>query len=377
MRDLSQSSKKKSPVVKIIVLAVFLLAALISLVYFLRIEKYVFRGPKTVVQLLTDSGLKKDRGRTNVLLLGIGGKGHDGPDLTDTIMLASIDQDAKDVILVSIPRDLWVPAESTKINHVYSYGEEVGGQGLEVARNTVEELLGIPVHYAFRIDFNGFIKAVNLVDGLKINVDTSFTDTKYPISGKENDLCNLTIETEEKEGIQIQVVKDATGSAIPISEINEKNDPFICRYETLTFEKGPTKMDGTIALKFVRSRHGTNGEGSDFARSTRQQKVILAFREKILSQETLTDPKKIIALLSTFDASIDTDIDDEAIPLFAKLVPKVNGENIRSIVLDATRLESVLEFGSPQYYGGQSVVVPKNGDWETLRNYLVGQIYKE
>lgn len=377
MRDLSLIKNRKSPVLKIITLTTVFLAAIIGIIYYLNIEKYVFKGPKTVVQLITDSGLKKDRGRTNVLLLGIGGRSHDGPNLTDTIILASIDQDKNDVVLVSIPRDLWVPEESTKINHLYAYGQEVGEQGLESATNIVEELLGIPIHYAFRIDFNGFITAVNLVDGLEINVDTSFVDPKYPITGKETDLCNLTIETQEKDGQQIQIVKDATGSAIPLSEINDKNDPFLCRYETLTFQKGITEMDGAAALKFVRSRHGTNGEGSDFARSTRQQKVLLAFREKILSQKTLMDPKKIIQLAATLDDSIDTNIGDEEIPLFIKLTPKISGEYIRHVVLDATRQESLLEFGLPQNYAGQSVLIPKNNDWESLRNYLVGEIYKE
>lgn len=375
MRDLSQNQSKKSPIVKILVLTFVFVVILIGVIYFLNVEKYVFKGPKTVVQLITDTGLEKDEGRTNVLLLGIGGKGHDGPDLTDTIMIASIDEDNNDVALISIPRDLWVPTESVKINHVYAFGEENGGQGLEVAQNTIEELLGIPIHYAFRIDFNGFIDAVDLVDGLDVDVETAFVDPKYPVYGKEDDLCDLKIEEEEKDGVKIKVVKDATGSAIPLTDINEHNDPFLCRYETLTFKKGPTVMDGTTALKFVRSRHGTNGEGSDFSRSARQQKVILAFRQKILSQETLLNPKKLLELTGTFGSTIDTNIGDEEIPLFAKMVPKIGEENVRRIVLDATRPESVLEFGLPQNHYGQSVVIPKSANWESLKVYLRSQIY--
>lgn len=377
MRDLTEPKKKKSPIVKIVVLALFFLAATIAIIYMLRVDKYAFKGPKTVVQLITNTGLQSTNGRVNVLILGIGGKGHEGPDLTDTLILASIDKNAKDVALVSIPRDLWVPTDSVKINHVYAYGEEAGGQGLESAANTVEELLGIPVHYAFRIDFNGFTKAVDLVGGLDINVETAFVDPKYPLAGKEDDLCDLTIETEDRNGVEVQVVKDATGSAIPLAEIDEKNDPFLCRYETLTFKKGPTTMDGTTTLKFVRSRHGTNGEGSDFARSARQQKVILAFREKVLSQETLLNPAKILDLIATFGSSIDTNISDEQIPLFAKMVPKISGEKIRRIVLDTTRPQSVLEFGLPQNHGGQSVVVPKNNNWEELKIYLNREIYPQ
>ncbi len=375
MRDLSYNEKQKSPVLKIVLITFCLLFIFVAAVYFLNVDKYVFKGPQTVVQLITDSGLKKDNGRTNVLLLGIGGGSHDGPDLTDTIMIASIDDDKKNVTLVSIPRDLWVPSENTKINHVYAYGQEKNQEGLEKSQEIISNLLGIPIHYAFRIDFNGFTEAVDLVGGLSVEVDTSFTDPKYPITGKEDDLCDLKIETEQRDGVEVKVVKDATGSAILLTDIDEKNDPFLCRYETLTFTKGLKQMDGTTALKFVRSRHGTNGEGSDFARSARQQKVILAFREKMLSQETLTNPKKILELLSTFGDSIDTNIGGDEVPLFAKMIPNINTENIKRVVLDATRPESVLEFGLPQNYFGQSVVVPKGNNWEELKTYLQNQIF--
>lgn len=379
MRDLTHHEpKKKSPVAKILILAFALLFILVGAVYYLKIDKYVFKGPKTVVQLITDAGLKNDNGRTNVLLLGIGGKGHDGPDLTDTIILASIDKDSKDVVLVSIPRDLWVDDAKAKINSIYAHGEENSSQGLEQAEKTVSNLLGIPIHYGFRIDFNGFTKAIDLVGGVDVNVDNSFVDPKYPINGKEDELCGLTIETQDKDGRKVQVVKDASGSAILLTDINDKNDPFICRYETLTFKKGPTNMDGTTALKFVRSRHGTNGEGSDFARSARQQKVILAFREKVLSSDTFTKPKTVIDLVSTFGQSIDTDISADDAPLFMKILTRVNSTKIRRLVLEVTDdPNSILEFGDPNKYQGQSVVIPKNNDWNTLGTYIKSEIFKK
>ena len=297
MREIGKPYKKRFSFLGIFALTILFLIITVGLVKLLNLEKYLIGGPKTVVSLITDSGLDSDRGRTNVLLMGIGGRGHEGPDLTDTMILASVDKNAKDVVLISIPRDLWVPNLSAKINSAYAYGQdEKNGQGLDLAKETVSVLLGIPVHYAFRIDFNGFVRGVDLIGGLDIEVENSFVDPKYPISGREDDLCGLTIETQEKDGVTGQVVKDATGSAIPLSEITDENDPFTCRWEELSFTKGLKHMDGTTVLKFVRSRHGTGGEGSDFARSARQQKVILAFRQKVLSTETLTSPQKIIEL---------------------------------------------------------------------------------
>lgn len=377
MREIGKAPKKSKPFLKIFFLSILLLVVVVGLVKLLNIEKYIIGGPKTVVELITDSGLESDNGRTNVLLLGIGGRGHEGPDLTDTMILASVDKGAKDVVLIAIPRDLWVPSLGAKINSAYAFGQEKkDGEGLKLAKETVSTLLGIPVHYAFRMDFGGFIKAVDLVGGLDVDVEKSFVDAKYPIAGKEDDLCGLTLETEETDGISRQVVKTATGSAIPLAEITDDNDPFVCRYEELTFTKGQTQMDGATALKFVRSRHGTNGEGSDFARSARQQKVILAFRQKVLSSETLTNPAKILELSKTFGDSIDTDIGDSDVPLFAKLALKIDPATIRRLVLDAEETNGRLEFGRPEDHGGQSVLIPKNNSWTDLAEYIQGEVFK-
>ena len=377
MREIGKSYKKSFSYFGIFALTILFLIITVGLVKLLNLEKYLIGGPKTVVSLITDSGLDSDRGRTNVLLMGIGGRGHAGPDLTDTMILASVDKNAKDVVLISIPRDLWVPSLSAKINSAYAYGqEEQNGQGLDLAKKTVSILLGIPVHYAFRIDFNGFVRGVDLIGGLDIEVENSFVDPKYPISGREDDLCGLTIETQEKDGVTGQVVKDATGSAIPLSEITDENDPFTCRWEELSFTKGLKHMDGTTVLKFVRSRHGTGGEGSDFARSARQQKVILAFRQKVLSTETLTSPQKIIELSKTFGDTIDTDIKDEDVTLFAKLGLKIEPSTIRRVVLDTNEKDGRLEFGRPENHGGQSVLVPKGGSWTDLAEYIQGEVFK-
>ena len=367
--------KKKTNIFKIFFLTFILAIFTLAIFRLLNIEKLVLKGPKTVVQLITNTGLNSYKGRTNLLVLGTSGSGHDGPDLSDTMILASIDKNDQDVLLISIPRDLWAPDIGAKINTAYAFGQ-AKGQGLKLAKDTLSRLLGIPIHYAIRVDFGGFVQAVDLVGGLDIDVENSFVDSHYPIEGKEDDLCGLTLETEEKDGARQQVVKDATGSAMPLDKITPDNDPFTCRYETLSFQKGQAHMDGTTALKFVRSRYGTNNEGSDFARSARQHKVILAFRQKVLSSQTLTSPKTIIDLAKTFGQSIDTDITDEEIPLFVKLGTKIEPQNIRRVVLDATRQESVLEVGNLQDYAGQYVLVPKGGSWTDLGEFIQSEIFK-
>lgn len=361
---------------KILVLVVIFTLATFALVRFLKIEKHIISGPKTVVQLITDSGLKSKNNRVNILLLGTGGADHEGPDLTDTMILASIDKDGDDTVLISIPRDLWAPQLSAKINSAYAHGQEKDDKGLQKASETVSNLFDLPIHYALRVDFDGFTGAVDLIGGLAVNIETPFTDERYPLAGREDDLCGFTLEIGEIDGVNQEVVKDATGSAIPLSLVTDENNPFTCRYETITFKKGLIHMDGETALQFVRSRYGTNGEGSDFARSARQQKVILAFREKVISVGTFFDPPLIIDLVKTFDQSIDTDVQNDEITLFIKFAQKINPNKLRRVVLDSERPESALTVGDPQAYGGQFVLVPKNNNWHDLAEYVQGEIFK-
>ncbi|KKQ76940.1 MAG: LytR family transcriptional regulator, partial [Candidatus Daviesbacteria bacterium GW2011_GWF2_38_6] len=151
----------------------------------------------------------------------------------------------------------------------------------------------------------------------------------------------------------------ATDSA----EENKGIKYFSCRYEHVRFEKGLMHMSGAVALKFVRSRHGTNGEGSDFARSARQQKVIDAVRKKILSFETLTDPQKISDLVKTLGKSIDMDISvKDAI------------EFCQSFVLDDRK--SLLVHPDASGYGGAFVLISQDDDFSIIHDY-VRKILKE
>lgn len=314
-----------------------------------------------------------DRGRTNILILGIGGEGHDGPNLTDTIILASYNQKTQNTNLISIPRDFWVESIQDKINAAYAFGQEKGeGIGIQQASDAVGEILGIPIHYVVRVDFNGFVKAIDELGGIDILVDKTFDDFQYPITGEENNLCGFRIEnTPNDQGIIETKYLDATGSVVPAEP-----DPFTCRYEHLHFDAGLTHMNGTTALKYVRSRKGTNDENSDFARSKRQEKVISAVKDKIFSLEGVFNPAKILSLYNTFSNSIDTNIKTSEFPDFFKLFSNVKTGQISSTVI-STEGDNPLLVNPPitNRYKLKYVLIPSSGSLDQIHQFIQNTLY--
>jgi polyisoprenyl-teichoic acid--peptidoglycan teichoic acid transferase len=303
--------------------------------------------------------LKETGGRVNVLFLGIGGGKHDGPLLTDTY--ASIDPKLQKVTLVSIPRDLWLPDLKAKVNTSYAFGEDKKkDSGLILTKAVVENVLNQPVDYVLRIDFNGFIKAINLVGGIDVSVENSFEDLEYPISGKETDNCGF--EGEEFD-------KRATSSAI--------FESFPCRYENISFEKGVEHMAGEIALKFVRSRHAKGSEGTDFARAKRQEVVISAFKEKVFSLNTFLIPGKLMSLYNVFQEIIHTNIKQQEYDDFIKLAREIKDANITNVIFSYADPYSKKQgiFVNPPMsdeYGNQWVLIPRrgNGDFSEVQEYV-------
>jgi len=291
------------------------------------ISNFIF-APKAEVESVN--------GRTNILILGKGGQGHEASDLTDSIIFASVSHQSSGISLFSLPRDIWIPAIRAKINSAYYWGKqkEEGG-GLILAKSTVEEIVGVPVHYGIVIDFSGFIKIVDVIGGIEVDVDRDFVDEKYPIPGRENDLCD--------------------------------SDPlFACRYETIKFEKGKQVMNGDMALKFVRSRNAEGEEGTDLARAARQQKILLAIRQKVMSPRVLLSPKKVLAIWKVARDSLETDITapEAAILLRRALIAR---ETLRSFVLDEELLTHPPV--SPRY-DNQYVFIPKDGNWDRVHDWV-------
>lgn len=306
--------------------------------------------------------LKKQDERVNILLLGIGGGKHDGPNLSDTIIFASIDPKMKTISLVSIPRDFWDPDLDAKINTAYAFGEErEENGGLQLSREVVEKITGQKIDYVLRIDFAGFVKAVDLLGGLDITVERELDDYEYPITGKETDTCGVSEEKFDE-----------------LATASSQLEAFPCRYEHVHFDPGRQHMDGETALKFVRSRHAIGVEGSDFARSMRQEKVISAFRDKVFSLGTILNPVKIVSLYDVLSDSIATDIKESEYDDFIKLAKKMEGSKTQSVIMDFGN-EDDERYGllinppiSPEFRG-QWVIIPRkgNGEYEEIHEFIM------
>lgn len=278
--------------------------------------------------------------RINILLLGIGGKNHDGGLLTDTIILASLKPSEKKLSLLSIPRDLAIPIENMgwrKINNVNAFAEmkNPGSGGLAVSQ-TISDIFQIPVDYYLTVDFTGFEKIIDDLGGVKINVENTFDDYRYPVLGKEE-------------------------------------APWEERWGHLRFEQGEQTMDGRLALKYVRSRHALGQEGSDFARSRRQQKVLEAVKTKVISLNVLFNPGLTTEIVSDINENHSTNLKIwEMIKLWG-LVKNINSKNIINRVLDNSPSGLLVDTVG---LDGAYLLSPKSGDFSEIK-YLVNNIFAD
>jgi polyisoprenyl-teichoic acid--peptidoglycan teichoic acid transferase len=284
--------------------------------------------------------LDSTNGRTNVLLLGTGGNGHEGGDLTDSMLIMSLGDTDRSMALVSIPRDVWSDTLRDKVNSAYHYGEaKTPGGGLPLARAIAEEITGIPIHYSLIFDFSVFSDAVDFVGGIDVHVLSPFTDTEYPIAGKENDTCN--------------------------------GDPnVLCRYKTVSFDLGVTHMDGVRALEYVRSRHAEGTEGTDFARSRRQQEVLLAIRLKAMNPVNWFGMIGRLQMLKTINGKTKTDMTAPEMLTYGKILQSVDTKSIEKIGIDELFINPPEEA-----YDGKYVLIPLK-DFDTVHTFISGALNK-
>jgi len=192
------------------------------------------------------------------------------------------------------------------------------------------------------VDFTGFEKIIDDLGGVKINVENTFDDYKYPILGAE----------------------DA---------------PWDQRWEHLHIEKGKQVMNGQLALKYVRSRYAEGEEGSDYARAQRQQLVLLAFKDKILSSRILLNPAKLKALIKTFKTAVKTDLPPNTYPDLLKLILRIKSAGLRTGIIDrgssSEEIPSLL-YNPPANLYGQWVLLPINHNWQAVYDHVAEILYQ-
>lgn len=231
--------------------------------------------------------------RVNILLVGVDsgfGRNH---ALTDTMLVVSIDPDGTSA-MISVPRDIYgvpLPGGRTfdaKLNALLSDAQEdpdaypLGGVG--TLKGAISELLGVPIHYFAAVNLTGFKQAIDAIGGVRVTVERAIADPVYSEDGIEGPGFYL--------------------------------DP------------GEYHMDGSLALAFVRSRHGAGD--SDFTRAARQQQLLAAVQQK------LTAGNLLLSLPSLMDAvknAVATDIPRDRIPALAQAVQDADMSRLERTVI--------------------------------------------
>jgi LCP family protein required for cell wall assembly len=361
--------KKNSKILlKILFLCGLFLVTLSASYFYLSYKKIVVKRSGSAVTTPAPTPTPDPLRIRNILLLGYAGGTHDGASLTDTMILVRIYPKNKKILLVSIPRDLWVPipvskneTQYFKINHAFAIGlddkkfpdKEEKYKGLygagSLARNAVNIVTGLELDNFVAINFSGFKSIVDDLGGVQVNVPYSFEDKYYPIEGLEKDTCG-------KDEAEMKVL-----TATMSGDLLEKE--FTCRYETLIFQKGLSTLDGETALKFVRSRHSETN-GNDFGRALRQQIFLVGIKNKLLKIGSLT---KIISIVNTLTKNVITDIDLKTAFQIASEQETFSDFKIESISLttDNVLMESL---SSDRQY----ILISKDGEgnWENVHKFI-------
>ncbi|MDQ7028462.1 MAG: LCP family protein [Ardenticatenia bacterium] len=252
------------------------------------------------------------RGPVHVLILGTDERpGEAGPFRSDTMILARFSPRGPRVALLSIPRDLWVAIPGVgenRINAAHFFG------GPLLAKETVATLFEVPVHYYVKVDFDGFVRIVDAMGGIEVDVPEPLVDSKYPTPDY---------------GVT-----------------------------TVRIDAGFQQMDGDVALIYARSRYST----SDFDRARRQQQILAAMKAKLQQPGTwLRVPRIARAVVE----SVETDMPLQEWPVLAMIVWRA-GE-VERYAIGPNEVTPTITAN------GADVLLP---DWEAIRRVLA-QVVEE
>jgi LCP family protein required for cell wall assembly len=259
--------------------------------------------------------------RVSLLIMGLDYRdwlAGDGPPRTDTMILFTVDPVNQTAGMISIPRDLWVNIpgfDYGRINTAYMLGEgnKLPGGGPQLAADTVEALLGVPVDYYAQIDFSAFIRFIDEIGGIKVQV------------------------TER----------------VKVDPLGDDNTKYV--------SPGLKKMDGALALAYARAR---KTEGGDFDRALRQQAVVMGIRNRLLQVDNL--PRLITkapVLYQELSSGVRTNLTLDQVIRLAWLASQIPEDKITKVAIGP---EQVSFAQSPD--GSQEVLKPITEKIRALRD---------
>ena len=291
-----------------------------------------------VFNVFQNQPLKQDsNGRSNFLILGSSDddSNHDGADLTDSMLVVSVNQNSKDIYMFSVPRDLYVEYGSAcvegyagKINSYFSCVDSGTDAQAEQARlagtqKLVGDIFGLDIQYGIHINRTVIQESVDAVDGVDVDVQGSNGDPGV-LDRSFDGKCNFT-----------------------------------CYY--VKYDNGVHHLDGEHALFLAQARgHSapTYGLGnSNFDREKNQQKILIALKEKAMSTGTLTNLSAVTKLLDAMGNNLRTNIQTSEIRTIMQVASDITQDNIHTISLFGDE-NAVVVTGA---YGGASAVAPSAG----------------
>jgi LCP family protein required for cell wall assembly len=267
-------------------------------------------------------------GRINILLLGLAGENYPGENLTDSIIVASVNPKTFQTAMLSIPRDFFVripeTTNHTKINALYARGRDLHGkstEGIEDLKSVLSEITGLSIHYYVALDFDGFTRVIDELGGVKIQVPKDLHDEKYP-------------------GPNFS-------------------------YQTFDIKAGLQNLDGATALKYARTRHNEEG---DFGRAFRQQQILEATRQKAFSVGTLVNLPAVNNVLNILGDHLRTDAGLDELESFLELSKKIDTHLTVNKVLDAGHPDSLLAVSHFSLGGVRAfTLIPRTGKYDEIR----------
>ncbi len=251
----------------------------------------------------------------NILLLGADARIGEEISRTDAIILLHINPRAGRVSMLSFPRDLMVDTPGfgrRKINSVYLLGETRLGKGYGAAllKQTVSDLVGVPVHHFALINFEGFRRVIDLVGGISIDVPNVIDDPRYPVDAFPGDVRTMRVR----------------------------------------FEPGRQWMDGERALIYARTRHAD----SDFGRNQRQQQVLLALVERVRERGLISQINKIDDYTSALRDYVRTDLPRNEMIRLARAATRMDLDNIQRYAIDS---KMIITLGNPDTFAADPEAV--------------------